>query len=76
MVGVKIRPALLITGATILAVPFSAYANDDNANAKLSAAQAGERKFDPDFFVTYAPVTALDMVKRIPGFSIDVHPNL
>jgi hypothetical protein len=71
MFGVKIRPALLMTGATILAVPFSAYANDDNANAKLSAAQAGERKFDPDFFVTYAPVTALDMVKRIPGFSIN-----
>lgn len=31
----------------------------------------GKRVFRPDFFATYAPVTALDMVRRIPGFSIE-----
>jgi hypothetical protein len=31
----------------------------------------GKRTFPPSFFATYAPVTALDMVNRIPGFSIN-----
>lgn len=71
MFGLKIRQALLMTAAVILAVPGIAHANVDNANADMSVTPTGSRKFDPDFFVTYAPVTALDMVKRIPGFSIN-----
>lgn len=31
----------------------------------------GKRQFRGDFFAIYAPVTALDMVRRIPGFSIE-----
>ncbi|WP_295445918.1 hypothetical protein [Sphingorhabdus sp. EL138] len=71
MFGLKIRQALLVTAAIILFVPDIAHANVDNANADMSVTPTGSRKFDPDFFVTYAPVTALDMVKRIPGFSIN-----
>jgi len=71
MFSLKIRQALLVTAAAILSVPGVAHANVDNANADMSVTPTGSRKFDPDFFVTYAPVTALDMVKRIPGFSID-----
>lgn len=71
MFSLKIRQALLMTAAIILAVPGIAHANVDNANADMSVTPTGSRKFDPDFFVTYAPVTALDMVKRIPGFSIN-----
>jgi outer membrane receptor protein involved in Fe transport len=37
----------------------------------LPASVAGQRSFTPDFFALYAPVTALDMVSRVPGFSID-----
>ncbi len=32
--------------------------------------QDGKRIFAPDFFAPYAPVNALDMVERVPGFSI------
>jgi hypothetical protein len=71
MFGVKIRRALLATAAAILSVPGVANANVDNADADMSVTPTGSRKFDPDFFAAYAPVTALDMVRRIPGFSID-----
>ena len=71
MFGLKIRRALLATAAALLAVPGVAHANVDNPNPDLSVNPTGNRKFDPEFFATYAPVTALDMVRRIPGFSID-----
>lgn len=71
MFGLKIRRALLATAAAILSVPGVAQANVDNANAEMSATPTGSRKLGPDFFAAYAPVTALDMVRRIPGFSID-----
>jgi outer membrane receptor protein involved in Fe transport len=71
MFGLKIQRALLATAAAILSVPGVAVAEVDNANADMSVTPTGSRKFDPDFFAAYAPVTALDMVRRIPGFSID-----
>jgi hypothetical protein len=71
MFGLKIRRALLATAAAILSVPSVAHANVDNADADMSATPTGSRKLEPDFFAAYAPVTALDMVRRIPGFSID-----
>ena len=71
MFGLKIRRALLATAAALLSVPGVAHANFDNPNPDLSVKPTGNRKFDPEFFATYAPVTALDMVRRIPGFSID-----
>ena len=71
MFGLKIRRALLATAAALLAVPGVAHANVDNPNPDLSVNPTGNRKFDPEFFATYAPVTALDMVRRIPGFSIN-----
>jgi hypothetical protein len=71
MFGLKIRQALLMTAAIILAVPGIAQANVANANADMSVTPTGSRKFHPEFFAAYAPVTALDMVKRIPGFSIN-----
>jgi outer membrane receptor for ferrienterochelin and colicins len=36
-----------------------------------AAPATGTRSFAPDFFAAYAPVNALDMVRRIPGFSIE-----
>lgn len=71
MFSLKMQQALLVTAATALAVPGLAYANEDRAIAEATVSQTGERKFSPDFFTSYAPVTALDMVKRIPGFSIN-----
>lgn len=37
----------------------------------VATASNGQREFRADFFAAYAPVTALDMVRRIPGFSIE-----
>jgi hypothetical protein len=34
-------------------------------------ASAGKRVLRPDFFSSFAPVSALDMVNRVPGFSVD-----
>lgn len=36
-----------------------------------AAPQEGVRKFEPAFFARYSPVTAYDMVRQLPGFSID-----
>ena len=66
----ELRLALLTSAMAAMAVPSQAVANDSSANAEVSSVRAGSRQFTPDFFTTYAPVTALDMVKRIPGFSI------
>ncbi len=39
--------------------------------AATVSASEGSRVFTPDFFTGFSPVTALDMVQRIPGFSIE-----
>ena len=43
------------------------YAQD---SVPAAAPAYGKRQFRTDFFTSYSPVTALDMVQRIPGFSI------
>ena len=37
----------------------------------MDANQRGVLVFTPDFFATQRPNTALDMVNRVPGFSVD-----
>lgn len=54
MFGLKIRRALLATAAALLSVPGVALANVDNPNPDLSVNPTGNRKFDPEFFATYA----------------------
>jgi hypothetical protein len=39
--------------------------------ASPAEAQDGKRIFQPDFFASYGPQSALDMVSRIPGFSVE-----
>lgn len=53
----------------LCALPLPAFAQDVSTP---SASSDGKRVFRPDFFAGYSPVTALDMVRRIPGFSIEV----
>ncbi len=57
---------LLIVPAAFSLMPVAA------AQSVVAApvAQDGKRIFTPDFFTAYAPVSALDMVERVPGFSI------
>jgi hypothetical protein len=60
----------LFTSAVCAVVPAMLHAEDAATPVEQSAAVDGKRLFRADFFVAYAPVTALDMVQRIPGFSI------
>jgi outer membrane receptor protein involved in Fe transport len=65
-----LRPiaALMLTGTACIAFSPIAVAQDALAAPVVSE---GKRQFRIDFFAAYAPVTALDMVRRIPGFSIE-----
>ena len=47
----------------------------DDATA-LSCSQNGRVIFRPPFFDQFNPITALDMVRRVPGFSIDGGSNV
>lgn len=42
-----------------------------NEEPLADASQRGVLVFTPDFFATQRPNTALDMVNRVPGFSVD-----
>jgi hypothetical protein len=59
-----------LAAALIFAVGASsaAYAQE---TVPASEPVEGKRQFRADFFASYGPVTALDMVQRIPGFSIE-----
>ncbi|TSB05083.1 TonB-dependent receptor plug domain-containing protein [Sphingorhabdus contaminans] len=62
--------------ATVLAGTFCmlgsalAQAQDTNGTNISATVSEGKRQFRADYFEAYAPVTALDMIRRIPGFTI------
>ena len=77
------RTTLLATTALLLAAG-AAHAGDEpqvaeapvptgaTSQARLAdAAQRGVLVFTPDFFAAQSPNTALDMVNRVPGFSVE-----
>ncbi|WP_397572109.1 TonB-dependent receptor plug domain-containing protein [Silanimonas sp.] len=55
---------LALSIALALSPPTLAQAED------ASATEAGTRIFEPEFFASSAPVNALQMVERVPGFTI------
>lgn len=65
----------VVTGAaTVALLGSSAWALRDDAAVEAAApqqpSQNGVAVYAPNFFSTYSPVTALDMVSRVPGFSL------
>jgi outer membrane receptor protein involved in Fe transport len=54
-------------------LPITSYAQNLDEASQLTepSAEDGVVIYSPDFFVQYFPVTALDFVNRVPGFSID-----
>ena len=62
--------SFLLASATVVGCPATIQAQDAAVPATQPQADNGKRQFRADFFAAYAPVTALDMVRRIPGFSI------
>ncbi|MGX1587144.1 TonB-dependent receptor plug domain-containing protein [Brevundimonas diminuta] len=69
------RSALLATTALLLAAaPTTALAADAPAAPVRQSAVPGDQAvliFTPDFFADARPNTALDMVNRVPGFSVN-----
>ncbi len=57
-------------GVAVCASPSVLYADDSAAPVAKPSPSDGKRQFRADFFAAYAPVTALDMIRRIPGFTI------
>jgi hypothetical protein len=57
--------------ATVFILPLSAAPVLAQASSDTSKAAAVEtQSFDADYFEQYAPATALDMIRRIPGFNL------
>jgi len=44
--------------------------NDASQSAALSLSETGTETFKPEYFTQFQPQTALDMVARLPGFSL------
>ncbi|MNK25589.1 hypothetical protein D3C87_439160 [compost metagenome] len=53
-----------------LAAPALAQTTPSPPASQMEADQQGVLVFTPDFFASQHPVTALDMVSRVPGFSV------
>jgi outer membrane receptor for ferrienterochelin and colicin len=53
-----------------LATPALAQTPPSPPASQTESAQQGVLVFTPDFFASQQPVTALDMVSRVPGFSV------
>jgi hypothetical protein len=72
----EIGRAILAAGAAAVAASLPAAADDATpvevaAMAPAAAPREGVEVFEPDFFEVYNPVTARDMVQRLPGFAVD-----
>lgn len=63
----RLHPFLALVPLLLLAQPASAQAD----NSSQTATQTGSRRFTLADFQQFSPVNALDMVARIPGFSIN-----
>lgn len=68
--------ALLLAGLTAAMAPAfapNAAAADgiDASGAEPATADQDRLVYDPAFFAEFAPQSALDMVRRVPGFSLD-----
>ncbi len=51
-------------------------AHADDAKPVPATSSEGVSEYPPEFFASYFPVTALDMVRQVPGFSIDNGDNV
>ena len=69
-----VRPLLRATaGVTALALATEALAQNGSVQAvPASARPSRTTSYDASFFAQYAPRTALDIVQRVPGFTLDL----
>lgn len=72
MKGLK---GILVLAASTFAIAGAAFAQEGGAPQPASESNAVQT-FDPAFFARFSPVTAFDMVRQLPGFSIDEGESL
>lgn len=70
MIYHRCKIAMALTGLTSIVGPAFANTPEDPAVTGSVNVGSGKRQFRADYFEVYAPVTALDMIRRIPGFTI------
>ncbi|MFN9928460.1 MAG: hypothetical protein ACK53I_16135, partial [Phenylobacterium sp.] len=61
------RGCAVLVAATVLCLPCAAAAQP----ASPEQSQARAASYGPDFFAPFNPVTAEDVVRRVPGFTLD-----
>jgi len=68
--------SLAVLASTITAVPALAQAPGSGEIVRAGPTQSGRNTvYDAAYFAQYAPRTALDIVQRIPGFTLDLGSN-
>ncbi len=67
--------SILVLAASSFALAGAAFAQEGGATQPVSESGAVQT-FDPAFFARFSPVTAYDMVRQLPGFSIDAGESL
>lgn len=67
--------AVLLMAVAALVLPVQALGQDNGLPDQTIAADAIQT-FEPGFFARFSPVTAYDMVRQLPGFSIDEGEDL
>ncbi|WP_373472996.1 TonB-dependent receptor [Sphingorhabdus lacus] len=70
MTGFRRKIAIVLTGTFCIISPALAHTEGRSGGTVNVTAIEGKRQFRADYFEVYAPVTALDMIRRIPGFTI------
>ncbi|GAA0649842.1 TonB-dependent receptor plug domain-containing protein [Brevundimonas lenta] len=65
------KTILLATTALLLTAGAAAAQTPEEAPPQAEAGQTGVLVFEPAFFAEARPNTALDMVERVPGFSVN-----
>lgn len=72
MKGLK---GILVLAASTFVIAGAAFAQEGGTPQPASESNAVDT-FDPPFFARFSPVTAFDMVRQLPGFSIDEGESL
>lgn len=66
------RMSWLLVSSSLFAFPAFAQSEEsvETADARVAATPTGGQNYTPDFFARFSPNSALDMVRQIPGFTI------
>lgn len=66
----------LVLAASALALGETARAQDTTQQPQAASAEDAVQTFEPVFFARFNPITADDMVRQLPGFSLDEGADL